>query len=82
MKTIYQLYIENKHRAGFVVRHIAWSSGFATVHSVDGRTRGYLPVNNSDKMHVIATIVDAGGVRKEELPSADESVWEKLERSY
>lgn len=40
MKTIYQLYVENGHRAGFVVRNCHWPSGFATVHSVDGRARG------------------------------------------
>jgi hypothetical protein len=77
MKTIYQLYVENGHRAGFVVRHCHWSSGFATIHSVDGKTRGILTTASDEATTVIATIVDARGVRKDELCSADESVWEK-----
>lgn len=82
MKTIYQLYVENGHRAGFVVRNCHWPSGFATVHSVDGRARGALTTTTRDTTTVIATIVDAGGVRKGELRSADEPVWEKQERPY
>jgi len=77
MKTIYQLYVENGHRAGFVVRHCLWSSGFATIHSVDGKTRGTLTTASDEVTTVIATIVNASGVRKGELCSADESVWEK-----
>lgn len=82
MKTIFQLYAENGYRAGFVVRHCLWSSGFATVHSVDGQSRGILTTTTDDSITVIATIVDATGVRKDELRSADESVWEIQTPAY
>ncbi|EPY5355064.1 hypothetical protein ACXDTJ_003767 [Klebsiella quasipneumoniae] len=77
MKTIFQLYAENGYRAGFVVRHCLWCSGFAMIHSIDGLT-----TITDDSVTVIATIVDTTGVRKGELRSANELVWEIQAAAY
>jgi hypothetical protein len=41
--TIYRLYAENGHRAGFWVQHRSWSNTCAQVQSVAGRSEGALP---------------------------------------
>ena len=41
--TIYRLYAENGHRAGFWVQHRTWGNVCAQVQSIAGRDCGLLP---------------------------------------
>jgi hypothetical protein len=41
--TLYRLYAENGHRAGFWVQHRRWSNLCARVQSIAGRQNGALP---------------------------------------
>ena len=41
--TLFRLYVENGHRAGFWVQHRSWTDRCAQVRSIGGRTCGALP---------------------------------------
>ena len=41
--TIYSMYVQNGHRAGFWVQHRSWTSNCARVRSIAGQQSGKLP---------------------------------------
>lgn len=81
LKNIYQLYEENRNRAGFKVRRTSWGRTVAVIKSIGGKTRGklsgYAPYYGSQR--VVAEIHTPSGIITDVLSCAGCYQWERVD---